>query len=271
MKIKVRDSRDPFTQALAYLFKTRGDAPELRQKMRGVMIPLVTQVAVKVDAIDTEQSVRDKALPVFTGVISLHLADIVNGKECDEIEEWVKQITTYDLQTLFRKGYSLIDGLVRNVSIQKKDDPFFRIQTFAERMREYSTHVENGEWSGYKFYQNKLSYYQGEKVLDEFAEWLSRKAGVIFNPSLVNTGGTVDMSSTIVSRVIFSIMHSDRISVDINLKGVRAIVDSARTTKNWWSRAEKRCNKFIEGLPHKFIEALDHDTQIFETFSYVLT
>ncbi|MFA6295612.1 MAG: hypothetical protein WC666_04340 [Candidatus Paceibacterota bacterium] len=79
MELQVIDRRDPFTQALAFLFRNEKNPLALRQKLREEMIPLVTQVAVKIGGIDTEKAVRDRVLAVFSGVISLHLVNLTKG------------------------------------------------------------------------------------------------------------------------------------------------------------------------------------------------
>lgn len=256
MQLQIRDSKDPFTQTLAFLFKTAKDAPELKQKMRKDMIPLVTQVAIKIGGIDTEQSVRDRALPVFTGIISLHLANVVNGKEHDAIEEWAKQIATHDLGMLFRKGYTLIDELIKNVRVSRKDDPFLRVQSFAERMQAYSTHIENGVWAGYELYLKQLTSYTDEKILHEFAVWLFEKAGTPVHKLRHDLDIDVEIPETMVSRVLFNVLHSGRISSDLNFKKVRDIVDAARANQKWWVRAQKHYSSFGENLPEKFRKCL---------------
>jgi len=272
MQIQIRDSNDPFTQTLAFLFKTAKNAPELKQKMRQEMIPLITQVAIKIGTIDTEESIRDLALPVFTGTISLHLAHVVNDKECDVMEEWTRQIATQNLSTLFRQGYTLIDELIKKVRKERKSVLFFRAETFGERVQKYSTHIENGVWAGYEFYRKKLTSYVDERTLHEFAVWLFEKSGVSVHElrqGLVDVD--IDIPDTMVARVLLNVLHSGRICADLNFRKVRDIVDAARTNQKWWVRAQKHYSSFVESLPEEFRQHLIRDdSQITESVASTL-
>ena len=257
MELQIRNSQDPFTQTLVFLFRTTKNEFELRRKVRADIVPLVTQVAVKIGSIGTEQSVRDQALPVFTGTISLYLASVVSGRKCDVIEEWAKQVTTNDLGTLFRKGYTLIDELVRNTGANRDGGRYLEVKTFAERIREYTTHIENGVWAGFDLYQNRLTAYADKKMLDEFASWLFLKAGTPTRKSVCEANGDFDIAETMVSRVLVGVLHSGKISSVLNLKKVRAIVRAARGNPKWWARAQKHYASFVKNIPEKFRKCLD--------------
>lgn len=221
------------------------------------MSPLVTQVAIKIGAIDTEKSLRDRALPVFTGIISLHLANVVNGRECNVIDEWAMQITNHDLKVLFRKGYTLIDELVKKIIEGKKAGHVLATQSFAERIQHYSTHTENGVWAGYGYYQKQLTSYLDAKALHEFALWLFEKAGTPVTK--IHRDIDIQTPETMVSRVLFNVLHSGKITPILDLRKVRRIADTASNNQKWFDRSQNHYSSFLESLPERFRQYLVRD------------
>ena len=273
MSVAVLDLRDPFSQALAYLFKETGNIPALKAKMRVELVPLVLSVARKIGAIGTERSVSARAIPVFTGVVSLHLADLTKGGQ--NVREWASEISVRDLKTLFRKGYTLLDKLLNNTSRKGKAGRAFReVESFAERMESYATVREEGIWMGYQLYTDFLVSYQGMELQKEFAGWLVDKAGARKElRELLDSGlGLEELvdSAEIINRILLNVINSGRISFSMSFKKVKEVVGKARKDKKWRERGLKRYAAFVEELPPRFKESLTTTSTTLLSVGYIL-
>lgn len=249
MKLQIRDSRDPFTQGLAILLRTAKDATRLKRELKAKMAPLVVQVAVKIGGVDTERSVRDRALPVFTGIISLYLAKLVYGKDCNAPEEWAKVIANNDLVTLFRQGYTMLDELVKNQRIGKRGGGYKECETVSDRLILYATHRVDHVWAGFQLYRRDALDYSEEQSLQDLSKWLAGKEVTRRMMQENQLKEEIDTPEMIVRRALLNFLHSGKVSIVLNFKKVRGIVDSAQANKKWLERAQMRFTAFIERLP----------------------
>ena len=248
MEITIRNSDDPLTKTLAFLFKAETSAQKLKLKMRSEMIPLVTQVAIKIGAIHSEKSVRDRALPVFTGVISIYLASITDGKNCEVLEEWVKTLNDNNLNTLFRKGYTMLHEVVTNVHFGK-DGMTGGLQTSIERVEYYATFKDKGLWMGYAEFAADLQSYRRMLGERDFAKWLVRKT--MAGEDVAERVGGYEPDE-VVNIIVFNLFHSNKLSFEMSYRKVKEICEAAQKNKEWLKRAKARYESFKASLPPRF-------------------
>ncbi|MEI8328352.1 MAG: hypothetical protein WCG02_04450 [Candidatus Taylorbacteria bacterium] len=257
MELQIRDKRNPFTQALSFLFRNEKDVDALKRKLRKEMIPLVTQVAIKIGGIGTEGAVRNRSLEMFTGMISMHLAQITVGKQGDLISEWADIVKGADLALLFRKGYTVLNEYipfednsvsfgdwVANIRSRSLKGAFFMKVEYLEK---HSTNRDKeGFWTGYAH----LNHMYILKEQFEYALWLVRQAKAEQN---VIEDRTLYMDSeTVVSRILINIFLSGRVSMAMDYRRVKRVIDLAHGKKHWLVEAMKRYERFLLTVPESF-------------------
>jgi len=254
--VALRDPRDPFSQALALLFKEASNPRELKEKYWKEMIPLVTQVAFKIGAIDTEKSVAERAIPVFVGIISIYLAKQTGG--VGNARQWIDEISAHDFSNLFRMGYTLIDLILKKrwrLEVRSGDKTRF-YTTAVERIEVFATHRQDGVWAGYQLYADELDGVLREQVRIEFADWLSKnyhgsaeirkaKSKLFSEPEIFDHG-------EIIRRVFYNVCYNAIPSIRMDWNRARSIVDEAKKNRSWISGAKERFAEFVSGLPEQF-------------------
>lgn len=259
--VAIRDSCDPFSQALSLLFKEAKNPSELKEKYRKEMTPLVTQVALKIGAIETEKTIAERAIPVFAGTISIFLMEQTNGGH--QTQEWAALVASRPLAQLFREGYTALHALLSHTSPLGKG--FFQVESFVERLEQYATLKKEGVWCGYQHYAAARASRQEEVTLQEFAEWLAAETNAQRH---LNEGETVAQFvyehgtwAIVVTRVLLNIFYSGKPSFVMDFQKLRKMVDAMlaekkRGKKKWKTRAEKHYEVFFETVPDKFKQPL---------------
>ena len=259
MNLQIRDKRDPFTQALAFLFRSEENVLTLRRKLHKEMISLVTQVAVKIGGIDTEKAVRDRALAVFTGIVSLYLMNLTKGS--NNPEEWSRIVSSGDLRILFQRGYTMIHEILHGrwkLEIEKDGKRIF-YETRTERLEQFAVHRINDQWAGYILYLKEATSLKEEILWSEFANWLKddysgkREHRRISEQSLFHEGELFE-EGEIIRRVFYYILHSGKPSFIMNFRIAREIVDHAQKDKKWLQKATINYSRFVTSLPLRFQE-----------------
>jgi hypothetical protein len=264
MELQIRDKRDPFTQALGYLLKQDKDAVAFKQKLRQEMIPLVTQVAVKIGAIVTEKSVRDQALEVFTGVISLHLAHTSVAEKGDLVVNWVEEIRSSDLELLFRKGFTLIDELLDidenqvsfsdwfcDIKRRKIHSSFHQMHsTFLTQVEHLVHHAtsrdETGLWIGYQSLRGLFD----TKERFEYIMWLIGQAGA--EKEVEANRGIYYDPDIIANRIATNLMLTGKVTLAMDYPRVERVITAAYGQKRWLATAKARYRKFLKTAPEHF-------------------
>lgn len=257
--VAVRDPRDPFSQALSLLFKEAKNPQELKEKYRKEMIPLITQVAFKIGAIDTEKSIAERAIPVFAGIISIYLMEQTKGEA--RAETWVHELSPHELPHLFRKGYTLIHDILRERSrleVRKGEKTIF-YETTVERIEVFATHREGDMWVGYTLYADEADGVAQERVRRDFAAWLmqglhGKKLKQEANEKLFSEPEEFNHGE-IIRRVLYNVCYTGEPSLRMDFRRARDIVDKAQKSKIWIKDATRNLETFVAGLPPSFRDA----------------
>src|SRR3989344_8974643 len=237
--VAVRDTRDPFSQALSLLFREAKNPDKLKEKYREEITPLVTQVALKIGAIDTEKVIAERAIPVFVGMISLHLAGIKNGSAT--LTDWVAEIQSETLSTLFRKGYTMFHSVKDiMVTVELSDGGYNTPMSPVERMELYSNYKEQGVWAGYALYTAHIASREGIETKRDFCLWLveithGREIAREANQNEIDPGGLDE--GTIIRRCLYNILFIGKPSLHMDYHKVESMVIAAKRP-GWRVRAK---------------------------------
>lgn len=257
--VAVRDPRDPFSQALSLLFKEAKNPRELKEKYRAEMAPLVTQVAFKIGAIDTEKSISERAIPVFAGVISMYLMEQTKGE--GGVEKWSTEILSHPFSHLFRRGYTLIHDILKGRSrleVRQGEKSIF-YETTTERIEAFATHREEGMWAGYALYADEADGVAQEKTRRAFADWLvekykGREVMRKARERLLSEPDGFDYGE-IIRKALYNVCYTGKPSLQMDFRRARDIVDGAQKNKRWFVEAQKHLDSFVAGLPQHFRDA----------------
>ncbi len=257
--VAVRDPRDPFSQALSLLFKEAQNPRELKEKYRKELTPLVTQVALKIGAIDTEKAIAERAIPVFVGTIGIFLMKETGGAY--NAEKWRTLISSCPIAHLFREGYTLVHDIIKKrwrLEVRVGEQSVF-YETAIERMVVFATYRVDGMWAGYALYADEADGVAQESTRRAFAEWLmhnfqgrtvAREAAekVFSEPDEMDTGD-------IIRRALYHVFDTGKPSLKMDFRRARDLVHRARKSTDWLVKAEGRFNAFVETLPSHFRNA----------------
>jgi len=275
MQIQKRDLADPFTQALRILLKEKG--LEFKEKTQSEMTALIKQIAIKIGAHDTVKVIRDRALPFFTGTISIYLASLTDkiGTGENQVARWVDEINVVDMKTLFRKGYTILDNFGRHTSRKVNFLMEVRTESRLEAMEAYATHRDEGIWDGYVHYASFKTVFDQSLLLEEFSQWLVKNAKDGAKAARAKEEDSEDIidSNVIVFRMILNLLHTGKISFSMTYQRIRDIVEQARGNKKWERNAEARYKKFVSLLPQPFKKALETEevTEVTKAVAYALS
>ncbi len=272
--IAVRDPRDPFSQALSLLFKEAKNPRELKEKCRKEMILLVTQVAFKIGAIDTEKSIAERAIPVFAGVISMYLMEQTKGGSDTRV--WASEVAMRELKELFRRGFTMLDVFIKHLSPRGKGLLLeHRVVSFVEYLEQYATLSKNGMWIGYQEYTKENALRLEEVTLREFAEWLGKetKAQKHLEPgeTLAQFQYAHGSWAVVVTRILLNVFAFGKPSFVMNYQKLKKITDAtvaARKEQQWRTRAERHYEAFLATVPERFQQVLKQENKTTEAVGF---
>jgi hypothetical protein len=251
--------RDPFSQALALLLREKG-AKKLKKKLYDEMVPLIVQVAGRIGAMDYENTISERALPVFAGTISLALMEKTGGVA--NVCVWAREVKSAGMTVLFRRGFTMVHNLV---NLPKEPHDFqiwlmgeydgpqlYRDKNTAEVLEHYATKRTNGRWSGFESYSDEAAFRLKLQSRFELALFLGR---LVKAENAMRSQPELRFDHMVIMcRILLNVFCSGKASAygDSNL--IVEAVEAAHSKKTWWKDADRNRRRFLDSLPFNWCD-----------------
>jgi hypothetical protein len=259
LNLAVIDSDDPLTRSLRVIYKRNPRSiPEIEKNL----IPVLESIAVETGFVDSNTSVQ-QALAILCGTVSLYLSDLTKGG--DNVEEWATAIekTSFDFQTLFRYGYTMMLRLAEidnSMYVGKK--PSVSKKRVVSLLIELSVPVsitdmrknEKTSWPGYRQYLEAIKIRRDDEKTNKLVGFILHNIPVADRLRLQEEADQPENNSTLNENIIYplvwNLLVKDKFSIHVSYDDIaKTIHNEKKRDALWLEKKLARFKKRVKSFP----------------------